>query len=77
MSSLSTVEGAIHSSMQERTFLIMFIKFIFQAGYEAGSQGTSLPAEFMNGLDNELVPLVHGQLSSNASYELVFHVLDL
>jgi len=46
--------------------------------YEAGSKGIKLPAEFMNNLDNELVPIIHGQSSPSAnSYELVFHILDL
>ena len=50
----------------------------FQTSYEAGSKGIKLPAEFMNNLDNELVPIIHGQSSPSAnSYELVFHILDL
>jgi len=47
-------------------------------GYEAGSGGSALPAEFMSALDNELVPLVHGQSSPTSnSFELVFHILDI
>jgi len=46
--------------------------------YEAGSKGVTLPSEFMNNLDNELVPIIHGQSSPSAnSYELIFHILDL
>jgi len=45
--------------------------------YEAGSNGSFLPAEFMNSLDNELVPLLHsGALPPHLVLELVFHVLD-
>jgi hypothetical protein len=31
----------------------------------------------MNSLDNQLVPVVHGQSGSRAAFELVFHVLDV
>jgi len=47
------------------------------ACYEAGSNGKTLPPEFMNNLDNELVPIIHGQSSTHAAFEFVFHILDL
>jgi hypothetical protein len=31
----------------------------------------------MNSLDNQLVPVVHGQSGSRAAFELVFYVLDV
>lgn len=49
----------------------------FQACYEAGSKGKNLPPEFMNNLDNELVPIIHVQSSTQAAFEFVFHILDL
>ena len=51
---------------------------MLQTGYDAGCKGETLPAEWMGALDNELVPLIHGQAAPTAnSFELVFHILDL
>ena len=50
---------------------------LFKAGYEAGSRSSALPQAYMNSLDNQLVPIVHGQAGSRAAFELVFHVLDV
>lgn len=47
------------------------------ACYEAGSKGSALPPEFMNSMDNELVPIIHGQSSSRSAFEFIFHILDL
>ena len=51
--------------------------YCLQACYEAGSHGQTLPPEFMNSLDNELIPIIHGQASTQAAFEFVFHILDL
>ena len=56
---------------------LLIFCFLFQAGYEAGSRHSPLPAEFINDLDNQLVPVVHGQSGSRAAFELVFHLLDV
>jgi len=47
------------------------------ACYEAGSNGKVLPPNFMETLDNELVPIIHGQSATHAAFEFVFHILDL
>jgi len=44
--------------------------------YEAGSGGQPLPAEYMNNLDNELIPLIHSAANTSLVIELVFHLLD-
>ena len=53
------------------------LSITFQAGYEAGSGGKSLPPEFLSNLDNELIPIIHGQSSNQGAFEFVFHILDL
>ena len=47
-----------------------------QVSYEAGSGGQPLPAEYMNNLDNELIPLIHSAANTSLVIELVFHLLD-
>ena len=57
--------------------LMLDSMYLLQACYEAGSHGQALPPEFMNTLDNELIPIIHGQASTHAAFEFVFHILDL
>ncbi|TRY74841.1 hypothetical protein TCAL_04497 [Tigriopus californicus] len=49
-------------------------------GYEAGSNGQPFSQEFMNFLDDSLIPLLHGgdlvAGSGRPSLEMVFHILD-
>uniref|UniRef100_A0A8D0DYJ2 Zinc finger FYVE domain-containing protein n=1 Tax=Salvator merianae TaxID=96440 RepID=A0A8D0DYJ2_SALMN len=51
-----------------------------QVGYQAGSNGQPLPAQYMNDLDSALVPVIHGgacQLSEGPIImELVFYILE-
>eukprot|EP00095_Tigriopus_kingsejongensis_P006649 snap_masked-scaffold363_size195477-processed-gene-0.10 protein:Tk06649 transcript:snap_masked-scaffold363_size195477-processed-gene-0.10-mRNA-1 annotation:"zinc finger protein fyve domain-containing" len=49
-------------------------------GYEAGSHGSLFSQEFMNFLDDTLIPMLHGGDlvcgSGRPSLEMVFHILD-
>ncbi|XP_030062017.1 zinc finger FYVE domain-containing protein 9 isoform X2 [Microcaecilia unicolor] len=51
-----------------------------QVGYQAGSNGQPLPAQYMNDLDSALVPVIHGgacQLSEGPIVmELIFYILE-
>ncbi|NXQ07466.1 ZFYV9 protein, partial [Vidua macroura] len=51
-----------------------------QVGYQAGSNGQPLPCQYMNDLDNALVPVIHGgpcQLSEGpVIMELIFYILE-
>ncbi|OXB54738.1 hypothetical protein ASZ78_011056 [Callipepla squamata] len=51
-----------------------------QVGYQAGSNGQPLPSQYMNDLDNALVPVIHGgacQLSEGpVIMELIFYILE-
>ncbi|XP_028589317.2 zinc finger FYVE domain-containing protein 9 isoform X1 [Podarcis muralis] len=51
-----------------------------QVGYQAGSNGQPLPAQYMNDLDSALVPVIHGgacQLSEGpVIMELIFYILE-
>ncbi|XP_072366988.1 zinc finger FYVE domain-containing protein 9-like isoform X1 [Scyliorhinus torazame] len=51
-----------------------------QVGYQAGSNGQPLPSQYMNDLDNALVPVIHGgacQLSEGSVViELIFYILE-
>ncbi|KAK1340009.1 hypothetical protein QTO34_018573 [Cnephaeus nilssonii] len=51
-----------------------------QVGYQAGSNGQPLPAQYMNDLDSALVPVIHGgacQLSEGpVVMELIFYILE-
>ncbi|XP_071478927.1 uncharacterized protein [Diadema antillarum] len=51
-----------------------------QVGYESGSKGHLLPPQYMNNLDNELIPVVHGAVSQHEGapviLELIFHIVD-
>ncbi|XP_060629489.2 zinc finger FYVE domain-containing protein 9 isoform X1 [Anolis sagrei] len=51
-----------------------------QVGYQAGSNGQPLPAQYVNDLDSALVPVIHGgacQLSEGpVIMELVFYILE-
>ncbi|XP_069498300.1 zinc finger FYVE domain-containing protein 9 [Ambystoma mexicanum] len=51
-----------------------------RVGYQAGSNGQPLPAQYMNDLDSALVPVIHGgacQLSEGpVIMELIFYILE-
>ncbi|XP_067893234.1 zinc finger FYVE domain-containing protein 9 [Heterodontus francisci] len=51
-----------------------------QVGYQAGSNGQPLPAQYMNDLDSALVPVIHSgacQLSEGSVVmELIFYILE-
>ncbi|XP_061488971.1 zinc finger FYVE domain-containing protein 9 [Rhineura floridana] len=51
-----------------------------QVGYQAGSNGQPLPAQYMNDLDSALVPVIHGgacQLSEGpVIMELIIYILE-
>ncbi|XP_781105.3 uncharacterized protein LOC575625 isoform X1 [Strongylocentrotus purpuratus] len=53
---------------------------IEKVGYESGSKGQLLPPHYMNSLDNELIPVVHGAVSQHEGapvvLELIFHIID-
>ncbi|XP_041475022.1 uncharacterized protein LOC121423664 isoform X1 [Lytechinus variegatus] len=53
---------------------------IERVGYESGSKGQLLPPHYMNSLDNELIPVVHGAVSQHEGapvvLELIFHIID-
>ncbi|XP_071744191.1 uncharacterized protein Sara [Lepeophtheirus salmonis] len=46
-------------------------------GYDAGGKGQPLSSEFMNSLDNELIPIIHSQsIPRRTKFELIFHILN-
>lgn len=53
---------------------------LVQVGYQAGSNGQPLPAQYMKDLDSALVPVIHGgacQLSEGPLVmELTFYILE-
>ena len=56
---------------------ILTLLLTLQTSYDAGSGGITFPSDLMAALDNELVPLIHGQVAPTThSFELVFYVLD-
>ena len=58
----------------------MVVTVVLQVGYEIGSNGSKLPAQYMNELDNELIPVIHNAASSHndgpVTMELIFHIVE-
>lgn len=57
------------------------INLCVQVGYSIGSEGTALPDEMANDLDNELVPAIHNAVRSSndwpTSMEFVFNIVEM
>lgn len=58
----------------------MYIFLCSQVGYEVGSNGQRLSDFYMNDLDNALIPVIHGAVSTSRDgpivLELILHVIN-
>lgn len=52
----------------------------FQVGFVAGSNGQPLPAQYLNSLDNVLIPVIHSRGHKRGEQplvmELIFYILE-